>query len=432
MSQNQKTIQEIVEFEGAGLFSGQDVKLRFIPATPGTGITFVRTDLDEAPKIKASPENATSKYRRTTIGQDDAEVETIEHLMAAIGGLGIDNLEIEINASEVPSADGSAKPFVDLLSDAGVVEQDTEKEDYSLNKTVNVQEDGSSITVIPNGREMEVSFSINYDNPVIGAQHFTSSITPDTFSEQIAPARTFCLEDEVEYFLDRGLGKGASYDNTLVVGDDEVVDNELRFPDEFVRHKILDLVGDASLLGTQLDAHFVAVRSGHEINLQLVKKLNRVLHGEDLKEDDTHSALDMQEILNVLPHRYPFLLIDRVEKLEGYDRAVGLKNVTYNEPFFQGHFPEKPIMPGVLQIEAMAQLSGALLLRKAENVDKLAFLMSLDDVKLRKTVVPGDQLRIEAEAIKVKSRTGLIEARATVNDRLAAEAKMKFMLVPKE
>ncbi len=432
MSQKQKTIQEIVEFEGAGLFSGQDVKLRFIPATPGTGITFVRTDLDEAPKIKACPENASSKYRRTTISKGEAEVETIEHLMAAIGGLGIDNLEIEINGSEVPSADGSSKPFVDLLSDAGVVEQDTDREEYSISKTVNIQEGGASITVIPNGRSMEISFSLNYDHPVIGAQHYTSEINEETFSEQIAPARTFCLEDEVDYFLDRGLGQGASYDNTLVVGDEGVVENELRFQDEFVRHKILDLVGDITLLGTKLNAHYVAVRSGHEINLQLVKKLNRVLHGEGLEDEEPHSALDMQEILNVLPHRYPFLLIDRVLELEGYDRAIGLKNVTYNEPFFQGHFPEKPIMPGVLQIEAMAQLSGALLLRKAENVDKLAFLMSLDNVKLRKTVVPGDQLRIEAEAIKVKSRTGLIEARATVNDRLAAEAKMKFMLVPKE
>jgi len=432
MTQKQRTIQEIVEFEGSGLFSGQDVKLRFIPATPGTGITFVRTDLDEAPKIKACPENAASKYRRTTIGDGEAEVETIEHLMAAIGGLGVDNLEVEINGSEVPSADGSARPFVDLLSGAGVVEQDTDREDYAFTNTVNVQEGGSSITVIPNGGNMEISFSLNYDHPVIGAQHFTTKIDPDTFTNEIAPARTFCLEEEVDYFLDRGLGKGASYDNTLVVGEDGIVENELRFPNEFVRHKILDLVGDMSLLGTQLSAHYVALRSGHEINLKLVKKLDRALHGEGLEDEEAPSALDMQEILNVLPHRYPFLLIDRVEELEGYDRAVGLKNVTYNEPFFQGHFPDKPIMPGVLQIEAMAQLSGALLLRKAENVDKLAFLMSLDNVKLRKTVVPGDQLRIEAEAIKVKSRTGLIEARATVNDRLAAEAKMKFMLVPKE
>ncbi len=434
MSQNQQTIQEIVEFEGAGLFSGEEVKLRFIPATPGTGITFVRTDLPEDPKIRACPSNASSKFRRTTVSRNDARVETIEHLMSAIGGLGIDNLEIEINGPEVPAADGSARPFVDLLSDAGVVEQDSEREEYELNEPVSVRDDGASITVVPDGRRMEVSYSLDYSHPMIGAQHLTTEINKDEFRSEIAPARTFCLEEEVDNFLDRGLGKGASYENTIVVGDDGIVENELRFDDEFVRHKILDFVGDISLLGTKLNAHFVAVRSGHETNMKLVKKLDHVLRGSpsDQSEEETHVALDMQEILNVLPHRYPFLLIDRVLELEGYDRAVGLKNVSYNEPFFQGHFPEKPIMPGVLQIEAMAQLSGALLLRKAENVDKLAFLMSLDNVKLRKTVVPGDQLRIEAKAVKVKSRTGLIEAKATVDGRLAAEAKLKFMLVPKE
>jgi UDP-3-O-[3-hydroxymyristoyl] N-acetylglucosamine deacetylase/3-hydroxyacyl-[acyl-carrier-protein] dehydratase len=438
MSQNQKTIQEIAEFEGAGLFSGEEVKLRFIPATPGTGITFVRTDLSEDPKIRACPENASSKFRRTTVSDGDAQVETIEHLMASIGGLGIDNLEIEINGPEVPAADGSAKPFVELLSNAGVVEQDSEREEFEINEPVTVREDGSSITVVPEDERMEVSYSLEYPHPIIGSQHMTTEVNEERFSSDIAPARTFCLEEEVDNFLDKGLGKGASYDNTIVVGDNGVVDNELRFDDEFVRHKILDFIGDISLLGTKLDAHYVAVRSGHEINIQLVKKLDRVIRGgatpqeQEGEEGDSHVALDMQEILNVLPHRYPFLLIDRVLELEGYDRAVGLKNVSYNEPFFQGHFPDKPIMPGVLQIEAMAQLSGALLLRKAENVNKLAFLMSLDDVKLRKTVVPGDQLRIEANAVKVKSRTGLIEAKATVEGRLAAEAKLKFMLVPKE
>ncbi len=440
MSQNQKTIQEIAEFEGAGLFSGEEVKLRFIPATPGTGITFVRTDLPEDPKIKACPENASSKFRRTTVSDGESQVETIEHLMASIGGLGIDNLEIEINGPEVPAADGSAKPFADLLTNAGVVEQDSEREEFEITEPVTVREDGASITVVPEDHRMEVSYSLEYPHPFIGSQHLTTEVNEERFCSDIAPARTFCLEEEVDNFLDKGLGKGASYDNTIVVGDEGVVENELRFDDEFVRHKILDFVGDISLLGTRLDAHYVAIRSGHEVNIKLVKKLDRIIrggatqeeqdHGEG--EEDAHVALDMQEILNVLPHRYPFLLIDRVLELEGYDRAVGLKNVSYNEPFFQGHFPDKPIMPGVLQIEAMAQLSGALLLRKAENVNKLAFLMSLDNVKLRKTVVPGDQLRIEANAVKVKSRTGLIEAKATVEGRLAAEAKLKFMLVPKE
>ncbi len=434
MSQKQKTIKEISEFSGVGLFSGEEVKLRFLPATPGTGIRFVRTDLPEAPKIEVCVDNAKSKFRRTCVEKNDVEVDTVEHLLAAIGGLEIDNIEIEINGSEVPSADGSAKPFTDVLQEAEVVEQDTEREETNLSETVSVRDGDSSITAVPSENGTEISFSLEYEHPVVGSQHLTKRITPEVFANEIAPARTFCLEDEVDYFLDRGLGKGANYDNTLVVGEDGVIKNELRFPDEFVRHKILDLLGDMTINGLPVDAHYVAVRSGHEDNLKLAKAIHRTLHGEsdEIDRSAEHTMLDMQEILNVLPHRYPFLLIDRVIELEGYDRAVGIKNVTYNEPFFQGHFPDKPIMPGVLQIEAMAQLSGALLLRKAENVDKLAFLLSLDNVKLRKTVVPGDQLRIESEAIKVKSRTGLIESKAMVGDRKAAEARMKFMLVPDE
>lgn len=434
MSNRQKTIKEIAEYEGTGLFSGEKARLRFLPATAGTGIRFVRTDLPESPKIPVNVDNAVSRFRRTCMSNGDVIVETIEHLMGAIGGLGIDNLEIEINGPEVPSGDGSAKHFVDVLREAEVVEQDQEREEIELRESVSVRNGDASITVHPREGAPEYSFSLNYDHPRIGAQHFTFSWDADQFAEEIAPARTFVLESEVDHFLDQGLGQGASYDNTLVVGEEGVIENELRFPDEFVRHKILDLMGDLSIIGGLLPAHHVAVRSGHETNLKLARSIQRSLRGEEHFDPEStgQTMLDMQDILDVLPHRYPFLLIDRVIELDGYDRAVGIKNVTFNEPYFQGHFPDKPIMPGVLQIEAMAQLSGALLLRKAENVDRLAFLMSMDNVKLRKTVTPGDQLRIEAEALKVKTRTALIEAKATVQNQMAAEARLKFMLIPQE
>lgn len=430
----QKTINETVEIEGQGLFTGQDVRLRFLPATPGTGISFVRTDLSDAPKLQASIENAKTKYRRTALKKEEAEVDMVEHLMAAIWGLGITNLEVEINGSEVPGMDGSAKPFVDVLQSAQIVEQDRERKDETISDSVSVQEDDSTLTAIPGENDFEVSFTLEYDHPVIGSQHLTLPITPETFAREIAPARTFCPEEEVDKYLKKGLGKGASYENSLIVGKDGVKENELRFSDEFVRHKILDLIGDMALLGTRFPGHIMAVRTGHSVNLKLVRKLHQEIYGttpaEEVSTDST--MLDLQDILGILPHRYPFLLVDRVIELDGYDRAVGIKNVTYNEPFFQGHFPGKPVMPGVLQIEAMAQLAGALLLRKAENVDKLAFLLSLDNVKLRKTVIPGDQLRLVAEGIKIKSRTGLVKTYAKVNDETAAEAKMKFMLIPEE
>jgi UDP-3-O-[3-hydroxymyristoyl] N-acetylglucosamine deacetylase/3-hydroxyacyl-[acyl-carrier-protein] dehydratase len=250
------------------------------------------------------------------------------------------------------------------------------------------------------------------------------------FTEQIAPARTFVFEHEVEHLVAAGLGKGANYQNTLVMGSEGPKENELRWPDELARHKLLDVIGDLSLVGVDLDAHVIASRSGHSLNMKLVQRLVEEIEARENAGEFAHdSGLEIREILNLLPHRYPFLLIDRVIELDGFRRAVAIKNVSINEPFFQGHWPGQPIMPGVLQLEAMAQLAGVLLLRKLENTGKLAVLWSIDKVKLRGAVVPGDQLRIEVDTIRAKPTLGHVQARCKVGHKLMAEAQLKFTLI---
>ncbi len=431
MKKNQKTIQKAVEFEGTGLFTGQRAKLRVSPAPPNSGVTFVRTDLPARPRIPVSPDTVVSKLHRSAVAAESAEVETIEHLMSAIGGLEVDNLDVELDALEVPNADGCSRPFVELLRSAGIVEQPEPRRTHVIREPIAVTENDASIVALPGNGGLTVTYSLNYPNSPIGQQHLTLDLSDETYARQISPARTFCLESEAQAMVQQGIAKGGSYENTLVWGADGPIQNTLRFPDEPVRHKILDLLGDLATLGAGLRAHLVAIKSGHSTNLKLVKRIAAAFEGGDQGPAARvgGTLLDVREIAKILPHRYPFLLVDKVVELDGYRRAVGIKNVSFNEPFFQGHFPGQPIMPGVLQIEAMAQLAGVLLMRKSDNQARVAVLLSLDGVKLRKSVVPGDQLRIEVETIKVKARTGEVFARATVEGALVAEASMKFMLM---
>jgi UDP-3-O-[3-hydroxymyristoyl] N-acetylglucosamine deacetylase/3-hydroxyacyl-[acyl-carrier-protein] dehydratase len=430
MKKNQRTIQKPAELAGVGLFSGQPGKIRVSPAAADAGITFIRTDLPGRPRLPVNPDTVSAKFRRSAVSAENAEVETIEHLMSAAGGLELDNLEVEIDAPEVPNPDGSSLPFTELLRGAGIVEQPEPRKILAVREPISVSDNEGSIVALPAEAGFSVSYSLNYPGTPIGAQHLTLDLVDDVYARQIAPARTFCLESEAQAMIAQGLGKGGNYQNTVVWGATGPIQNTLRFPDEAVRHKILDLLGDLATLGAGLRAHVVAVKSGHSTNMKLVKKLAASFdEGGQLPLKPSPTLLDVREIAKILPHRYPFLLIDRVIELDGYRRAVGIKNVTYNEPFFQGHFPDQPIMPGVLQIEAMAQLAGALLMRKSDNQAKVAVLLSLDGVKLRKSVVPGDQLRIEVETLKVKARTGEVFARCTVDGQLAAEANMKFMLM---
>lgn len=457
MKKLQKTIKQPAEIEGVGLFTGKSVKLRLLPAPPDTGIVFIRVDLPTClpptgrqaaeqsdlptaerqaglpnhPRIPATIENVQVKLRRTAVVKEGVEVETVEHLFSALNGLGIDNLEIEINSQEIPVTDGSSKLFVELLKQAEIVEQDAPKKVIAIHEPISITESGATLAVLPTEAGLTISYTLNYDDTVLGFQHFTTIVNEKTFAEDISPARTFCLKSEADSFLAQGLGKGATHQNTLVIGSEGVIETELRFKDEFVRHKILDLIGDLSFLNASLKAHVVGIKSGHATNIKLVKKILQSLEEPETQAKKKETLLDVQEIYKILPHRYPMLLIDKVIELDGYKRAVGIKNVTANEPFFQGHFPGQPVMPGVLQIEAMAQLAGVLLMRQArsQNVKKMPVLLSLDGVKLRKTVVPGDQLRIEVEAVKIKSRTGEVYTKATVEGELVAEAMMKFMLI---
>jgi UDP-3-O-[3-hydroxymyristoyl] N-acetylglucosamine deacetylase/3-hydroxyacyl-[acyl-carrier-protein] dehydratase len=431
MKKNQRSIQKPVEFEGTGLFSGQRAKLRLLPAPPNSGVTFVRTDLPARPRIPVNPDTVTCKLHRSAVSGENAEVETIEHLMSAIGGLELDNLDLEIDASEVPNADGCSRPFVEILRSAGIVEQPEPRRTHVIREPIAVTENDASVVALPGNGGLTVTYSLNYPNTPIGQQHLTLDLTDEAYARQISPARTFCLESEAQAMVQQGIAKGGDYENTVVWGPAGPIKTTLRFPDEPVRHKILDLLGDLATLGAGLRAHLVAVKSGHSTNLKLVKRIAAAFEGGDqaAPAKTGSTLLDVREIAKILPHRYPFLLVDKVVELDGYRRAVGIKNVSFNEPFFQGHFPGQPIMPGVLQIEAMAQLAGVLLMRKSDNQARVAVLLSLDGVKLRKSVVPGDQLRIEVETIKVKARTGEVFARATVDGALVAEANMKFMLM---
>ncbi len=422
-----------MELSGVGLHTGKEVQMTIRPAEPDTGLDFVRIDLPESPRVPVSVYHVANQPRQTALSVDAVEVNTVEHLLAALSGLEIDNVRVEMNGPEVPGCDGSSKVFVDAILEAGLVEQKSPRRSFTLAESICLSDDnGGTLVAMPpsNGRSgLEIEYTLDYGSPLLPVQHHSFKPSTDSFIDEIAPARTFCLESESKAILKAGLGKGATYSNTLVVGEEGVIENELRFQNEFVRHKILDLIGDLYLLRVDLNARVVASRTGHRLNARLAKQIHKLMQEQEnrgLIQRDT--GLDIREIMRILPHRYPFLLIDRVIEIEGYRRAVGIKNVSINEPFFQGHWPDQPIMPGVLQIEAMAQLAGVLLLRKLENTGKLAVLLSIDRVKLRKAVVPGDQLRLEAEALKVKARAGKVKTKVIVNGDVVTEAIMKFML----
>ncbi len=433
----QRTVASEISLSGIGLHTAGKVNLKFKPSGAGTGITFVRTDLPDKPCVKVGVGSLIPQGRsprRTSLGNGAAEVQTIEHLMAALAGLGVDNLIIEINNSEIPGLDGSSLNFTEALIKAGIKELDAPRQYYFVREPVFVEEDGASIMAVP-ADEFKISYMLSYNHPLLKAQFMELAIAQESFQSEIAPARTFCLENEAEELLSQGVGCGANYENTLVVGKTGVLKNRLRFEDEFVRHKILDLLGDLYVLGTPIKGHIIALKSGHSLNLKLLKRLER-------ERQKTTSAgigagyhpplgeeLDVDAIKKILPHREPFLFVERIISLEMGKRATGIKNLTLDDYFFKGHFPGRPVMPGVLIVEAMAQVGGVMMLAPEENRGKLAFFLAANNIKFRKTVLPGDQLVLKVEAGKIKSKTGQVYGKAYVEGKLVCEADLMFALV---
>lgn len=419
---------------GRGLFTGQATTMCLRPGPVDEGIVFVRCDRDPPIRIPARVDHVAKRARRTTLVNGSVAIETVEHCLSACVGLGIDNLVIELDGNEVPGVDGSCLPFVERLVEAGMETQDADRKPLRIAQSVRVAEGDSWAVALPGPPDLdglEVVCDLDYGgSTAIGWQHYRVRLTPEVFRREIAPARTFLLKAEAQQFRAAGLGTHLTYQDILVFDDNGPVENALRFPDECVRHKIVDLVGDLALLGRPIVGCVYARKSGHALHHELVRRLQQQLREQELQAKIvSESVFDVRRIQRILPHRYPFLLVDRVIELEGSHRAVGIKNVTINEEFFTGHYPGQPIMPGVLIIEAMAQLGGILLSQELEHTGKVAVLLSIDKVKFRRPVAPGDQLILEAEALRVKSRTGHVKCQARVGDQLAAEAIIKFMMV---
>jgi UDP-3-O-[3-hydroxymyristoyl] N-acetylglucosamine deacetylase/3-hydroxyacyl-[acyl-carrier-protein] dehydratase len=415
-----RTIARATAVSGVGLHLGQPCRLSFEPAAPGRGIVFRRTDLEGAPETPARASTAALAERRTQLGTGAAALHTVEHVLAAVAGSGIDDITIVMDGPEPPILDGSSRPFVHALRDAGVVEHGGSAEYLRLLRPVRVV-DGASVYEAQPAEELSLDVRIEFPHPLVGVQQGCWTISPDTFERELAGARTFGFLREVETLRAKGLIKGASTDNTVALDDEGVVGTTLRWPDEFVRHKAMDFVGDLALAGKRVLARISASRPSHRGTVLLV----RAMLAQNRPEGQ---VLGIEEIMKVLPHRYPFLLVDRVLELEER-RIVGVKNVTINEPFFQGHFPGHPIMPGVLIVEAMAQVGGMLLMRTVEDPDsKIVYFMTLDNVKFRKPVKPGDQLRFELELLQVRGKICRMKGCAKVDGEVVCEAEMAAMV----
>lgn len=421
MSRN--TIGSAASVEGVGLHLGVACRLTFLPAASGAGLWFKRTDLPGAPTIRAHVDTAVLTERRTQLGNDPVSVHTVEHVLAAVGALEIDDLTIEMSGPEPPIVDGSARPFLESLQRAGIARQPGTVQYLALREPVRVTEGDAEYEAYP-ADALDLDVTIEFPHKVVGRQHGRYLLSPDVFAAELAAARTFGFVHEVEALRSRGLIKGASTANAVVLDDAGVVDTTLRWPDEFVRHKALDCVGDLALAGARVRARIVARKPSHRGTVQLVRAMRA-----SLMRGTTVAEMGIEDIMKVLPHRYPFLLVDRIVELESGKRVVGIKNVTINEPFFQGHFPGHPIMPGVLIIEAMAQVGGMLLLGAIENPgDKVVYFTSLNNVKWRRPVKPGDQLRFELDLLQVRGAMCRMHGVAKVDGEIVAEAEMGAMM----
>lgn len=465
MLEQQRTIAKAVSMSGMGLHTGTSCTMTFKPANEDTGIRFVRTDLGGWPEIPATSDNVVDVSRGTTLGVGEAKVHTVEHVLAAVVGLQIDNIIIELDGIEPPVGDGSAKPYVDILLEAGFVQQEAPKDYLIIDETVMYHEESKQIDIVALPLDgYRVTVMVDYQNPALGSQHTGLFDLEKEFVKEFSSARTFCFLSEVESLAEQGLIKGGDLDNAVVIVDkkatNEELENlrskiglkqkisigennilnskELRFRNEPVRHKLLDLIGDLALIGAPLKAQILAARPGHKANVEFAKQIRKLYQQKKLvkkfqfvKKEGV--VFDVNAIQRILPHRYPFLMVDKIIHLELDKKVIGVKSVTANEPFFPGHFPGQPIMPGVLIVEAMAQTGGIMLLNSLGDFqNKLVYFMQINNAKFRKPVVPGDTIYLEVEMTNRKSKIFNMKGRAYVNDVLVAEAEFMAGTVDKD
>lgn len=451
----QHTIGEAVSLSGTGLHTGETATITLRPADEDYGIRFVRNDLEGGPEIRADIDNVVDMRLGTTIGVDGVKVHTIEHLMSALAGLRVDNCRVEVEGPEVPVMDGSALPFVEIIRKAGRVEQRARREYLKIDKPLWLFDKGDiGLSVFPADR-FHITLMAEYKHPAIGAQH-TTLFSLDDYVTDFAPARTFCFLSWVEKIREEGLIKGGCLDSAVVVQDIPLTEEhieyirrlfgiegpieegkngflnntELRFPNELCRHKAVDLIGDLALLGKPLSAHVLAARTGHAANIEVARKIREYIRKREEQQARAKGpVLTHDQIMEYLPHRYPFLLVDRVEKVEPNKSIVAYKNVSFNDPFFQGHFPGDPIMPGVLQVEAMAQAGGIMgLSGRKVGKDASMLFMGIDRARFRGIVRPGDCMRIECEMLQDRRRSIRFAGRCYVGDKLICEAELLAMI----
>jgi UDP-3-O-[3-hydroxymyristoyl] N-acetylglucosamine deacetylase/3-hydroxyacyl-[acyl-carrier-protein] dehydratase len=433
----QHTVGKTASFSGTSLHTGEKVSLKLHPAPVNHGIKFKRKDLQDEPTIDAKIDNLKTVERATTIGEGSVRVHTIEHVLAALSAMGVDNTIVEMDANEPPIGDGSARPYVDVIKRAGVSMQDAPRNFFDVREPMHIESKTGALLVLLPDDKFRISCTQAGPNNQF-AQFLSIEVTPAVFEREIAPARTFVYYEDVQPLMEKNLIKGGSLENAIVVRGEAVLSKEpLRFADEFVRHKILDIIGDLALIGRRIRGHVVAVKPGHAANADLARSIAReqtrrgalsvtraVPRGE--------GGFDTDEVMQILPHRFPFLMVDRIISFESETKCVGMKSVTINEPFFEGHFPGHPVMPGVMQVEAMAQVASILLFKLSKTTSRIGYFMSADGVKFRKPVFPGDTIFIHAELTKSRGeRLAKAKCHCVVNDAVVSEGELMFTFLDK-